>query len=516
MGSLTASAQSMWPDLSTAVEGGNGATDAAVIVAIEDYAIVGDIAGARQNGLDWYTYMTESREIPTNRVQLLVDNQGVKESIEEAVQNAKGVVGEDGTLWLIFIGHGAPGQNGEDGLLVGWDTQQIASSIYARGLSQEGLLADLQDGPQANTVAIIDACFSGQDSDDGTMLVSGLQPMIPTYALQTHDALVLSAGKSNEFAGPLPGLARPAFSYLMLGAMRGWADTDGDGVVTAQESIDYGNSVLSSLPLGRTQTPQIRGSQPDLELGPAVEDGPSLSAIRRALVEHRTAASITPSTVNGAAFQAEQERIQREAALAWVQVNALAQQGGETGRQALTTFIAQYDGVATVDGETVVIPAVAHAQQMLLQYDAPLSKADQVASVSSAVSSRAPSSPASLRGQLRTDGFYKCQIPFEVGFGATRASIVVASDRQGAVLFVPVSRAGLGLRYPSLRANAEAGDVKPLETSDEGLALRYPGLAQVQFESLSPDEALVQWEWLGINKLGGREPRGTVCSFEPR
>ena len=64
------------------------------------------------------------------------------------------------------------------------------------------------------------------------------------------------------------------------------------------------------------------GSQPDLVFGPAVEEGPNLSAIRRALVEHRTATTTTPSTVSDPAVQAEQERIQREAALAWVQVNA--------------------------------------------------------------------------------------------------------------------------------------------------------------------------------------------------
>jgi hypothetical protein len=48
---------------------------------------------------------------------------------------------------------------------------------------------------------------------------------------------VLSAGKGDQFAGPLPGLGRPAFSWLVLGALRGWGDADRDGTVTAREAV---------------------------------------------------------------------------------------------------------------------------------------------------------------------------------------------------------------------------------------------------------------------------------------
>ena len=201
---------SLWPDLSEPPRVGGGSRDAAVIVAIEDYGSVTDIPGAKKNGLDWYSYLTDGRGISPSRVKLLTDNTATKEGIEGAIRKAAAAVRPGGTLWFVFIGHGAPAADGQDGLLVGWDTQQSAESVYARGIQQDAALALLEEGSQSHTVAIIDACFSGR-SDGDVALVSGLQMMVPDYGRSVgQDTVVLSAGTSTQFAGPLPGLSRPA------------------------------------------------------------------------------------------------------------------------------------------------------------------------------------------------------------------------------------------------------------------------------------------------------------------
>lgn len=520
---LAAIAAPLWPDLSEAPSSGDGTADAAVIVAIEDYAIVGDIPGARQNGLDWYTYLTEGRGIPASRVRLLVDNEGVKESIEDALLASRDAVQPDGTLWVIFIGHGAPGRDGQDGLLVGWDTQQTASSVYARGLSQGGILETLSGGTQANTVAVFDACFSGQDSASGAALVTGLQPMIPSYSIQSRQALVLSAGKSDEFAGPLPGLERPAFSYLVLGAMRGWADEDGDGTVTAQETIDYSAAVLSSVPLGRNQTPQLAGATPEQVLSTASESGPSLPAIRRAMVQP-AAVQAEAEDPHAAQLRAEQQRIQREAAMAWVQTSALAQQGGDTGRLALSTFIEQYGAITVSAGSASVlvsIPAVEQAKQWLSRYDAMAAVAQPAAPPSPApepvaAQDPAPVQPQGLRAALRSDGYYKCYTVSDNGLVGQHSSIVVGADRDNALFFFPFNETGLSRKYDSLRARADAGSGTPFEEVSGELWLTSAGTARIQFVSLAPEEATLDWEWLGINKIGGVSTQRIVCPFVAR
>lgn len=290
----SAASEPLWPALSEPLRVGGGDRDAAVVVAIEDYAFVSDVPGAQQNGLDWYAHLTDGRGIPPGRVTLLENHRATKEEIAQALSDARAAVRPGGTLWFVFIGHGAPSADGRDGVLLGMDTQQTATSMYARGVRQSELLSSLSGGPQSETVAIIDACFSGRGAT-GAVLAEGLQPLIPTEPLSATQTTVLSAGQGDEFAGPLPGLGRPAFSYLVLGALRGWGDEDGDGVVHASEAVRYASGVLRAMPLGRRQTPQLAG--PDSPLGHGREPGPGIAQIRRAL--STTAAS--PATAGSLA-----------------------------------------------------------------------------------------------------------------------------------------------------------------------------------------------------------------------
>ena len=139
--SLSFADDPLWPDLSTSPRVGGGSNDAAVIVAIEDYAFVSDIPGAQSNGLDWYTYMTDGRGLSPSRVTLLESGEASREDILLAVESARGKVRSGGTLWFVFIGHGAPSADGQDGLLLGMDVRQTATSVYSRGLSHAELLS---------------------------------------------------------------------------------------------------------------------------------------------------------------------------------------------------------------------------------------------------------------------------------------------------------------------------------------------------------------------------------------
>ena len=186
-------------------------------------------------------------------------------------------------MWFVFIGHGAPSKDGTDGLLVGVDADRSAQGIFQRSVPRTDVLQLLAAGAQAQTVAFIDACFSGQ-TGDGSALVGGLQPLVPTALLKAPKAgvQVLTAASSGEFSGQLPGLGRPAFSYLALGGLMGWADLDGvgnrDGRVNASELREYVAGALNLTVQGRSQTPMLLGA--DAILGRvAVLVAPDLMAI---------------------------------------------------------------------------------------------------------------------------------------------------------------------------------------------------------------------------------------------
>jgi formylglycine-generating enzyme required for sulfatase activity len=281
-----------WPQLSKWKSQGDGKRDAAVIAAVEKYMFVAPVPGARVNAESWFEYLTQGRGIPVERVKLLRDEKVTAEKLRKYAADAAERVGEGGTLWFVFIGHGAPAKDGKDGILVGADAQQDADSLYARSLPKGELLQTLGKSKAGRVLAVLDACFSGK-SAGGKPLVAGLQPLVVTQEALVSEprAVVLTAAKGDELAGPLPGLGRPAFSYLVLGGLRGWADEDGNGAVTGQELVAYAGKVLRALVSDRSQTPTVEGGLAGVGLGEAWEKGPDLVALVKA---HADAATEAP------------------------------------------------------------------------------------------------------------------------------------------------------------------------------------------------------------------------------
>jgi hypothetical protein len=273
---ISTSAFAAWPDLSDPANvEPSGADDVALIVSIEDYAFLPDIAGATQNAAAWERFLR--RDLGVKTVLVLKDQQAVREEILQFAKRAAGAANVGGRVWFVFIGHGAPNKSGDDGLLIGADGQQTMSSMMARSVSRAELLEVLKSGKQADTVALLDACFSGRDAT-GSALAKGVQPVLPVNAtLATPDnTAVLTAASANEVAGQLPDAERPAFSYLVLGAMRGWAD-DGDGEVTVDEAVSFARSELLGVS-GRQQTPQLDGASSLVLSRGASESRPDRSA----------------------------------------------------------------------------------------------------------------------------------------------------------------------------------------------------------------------------------------------
>jgi hypothetical protein len=276
-----------WPDLGKAASRspGGGARDAALLVAIERYPFLEDkpVTGARRNLDDWQLYLTKTREVPVENVALLRDDQATREKILNAAADTAKRAEAGGTVWFLFIGHGAPSVNEKTGgVLLGVDTQNDADSLSARGVSQSEIFNALGKGKHARTVAILDSCFSGRSSS-GSALVAGLQPIVRTKidAAVTTGAVILSAAQGNEYAGPLPGGNRPAFSYLMLAALRGWGDSNRDGRVTVGEATRYVRRALQALLVGRHQTPDTAGPVDNVSVMSAGESGPDLGDWQR-------------------------------------------------------------------------------------------------------------------------------------------------------------------------------------------------------------------------------------------
>lgn len=272
-----------WPPVSTAVPSmvGEGTKDAALLIGIDGYLLLPKVPGATQNVNDWMSFLRDSRKVPFDHIHSLRDQDATRENILKRAEEAAAQVEEGGTLWFVFVGHGAPrpAAAGEapDGVLVGVDAQQNAN-MYSRSVAQREIAEKLTTNNKGRVVMVVDACFSGRTAD-GNSLMPGAQPAIPVEPEAPAQVTLLSAGKADQFSGPLPNGRRPAFSYLVLGGMRGWADKNLDGVVTVREAIDYSREVLLR-EIGRRQEPTLSSGLSELPLSRgASEPGPDVDGI---------------------------------------------------------------------------------------------------------------------------------------------------------------------------------------------------------------------------------------------
>lgn len=268
-----------WPPL---VAGGpasaDGAHDRAVIVAIERYDKLYEVHGATLNAEEWRSWLVHSRGLAPSSVQLLLDEDATRESILGAVERAKEEVGSGGTLWFVFIGHGdtVPGASGgQTGMILGADARPTTESIRSRGVSHREI-ESAWSFLEARAIILFDACFSG-DSAAGPLRPNLMNPGRPRDA-PSDWVTRLSAGTDSQYAGLLPGLGRPAFSYLVLGGLQGWADADGNGEVTVREAVGYAREALAVTLTDREQTPTVSGPHADDVLALATAPGPELVA----------------------------------------------------------------------------------------------------------------------------------------------------------------------------------------------------------------------------------------------
>lgn len=265
-----------WPKVSTWSSGNSGKNDIAIVIAIEDYAFLPAVPGARESANDWENFFRKNKGM--DDVFVLTDKNASIEEMTRFIDNAVAETKANGSLWFVFVGHGAANPSGTDGLLIGMDANQSYESIKARSLSRNDLQASIAKGIQKNSVLILDACFSGRDTG-GEALVPGAQPVIVTGTpLIASNVTILSAAKGSEIAGPLPNAKRPAFSYLLLGGLRGWADTDEDANVTTGELLSFAKRQMRVIP-GRQQTPTIIGADDVILVVGVGEKDPGIQSI---------------------------------------------------------------------------------------------------------------------------------------------------------------------------------------------------------------------------------------------
>lgn len=231
--------------------------EAAVVVGIEDYLLLPDVNFARADAQAFASWLLHTRGLPADRVTVLTG--GSRDEIRRAVVEARKQAG-GGVVWVYFAGHGAGSPTDGGLLLIGDDARATSESLDSRGLRVAELAEIVGDGGPA--VVVLDVCQSGTGRDGETL--SDDRPAVPAEAIEARGGVVvLTATSPGQVAAPLAPAGHGAFTYFVVGGLRGWADGElsgaPDGVVDLAELSAYSKRMVQTVQ--SDQTPAVRVGQ---------------------------------------------------------------------------------------------------------------------------------------------------------------------------------------------------------------------------------------------------------------
>jgi tetratricopeptide (TPR) repeat protein len=194
------------------------------------------------------TSKTGGNFAPEN-VRTLIGPKATREEFRKAVEEwLPSVARPEDRVVIYFAGHGVAGEGGK-GYLALYDVD--VERLDETGYPMEKLGAVVRDRIKAQwKVLLTDACHSGLVSSDLGLVNEALS--------NVKGILTLTASKTNESAFEDPDLKQGIFTYFVARALEGNADRNGDGLVTADEFVDYvrNNVVERALKAREHQTPR--------------------------------------------------------------------------------------------------------------------------------------------------------------------------------------------------------------------------------------------------------------------
>lgn len=200
---------------------------------------------------------TQQKVFKSAHVKLLVNEEATKVEIEKLLHYEFLKAGKDDTVILFFSGHGSgdPKKPG-DFFFLGYDADP--NYLEATAVKMSGL--SFLRGIDAQRVLVVaDACHAGAFSQ---VRAKSLEKDLSTFARQFSESsgrVVLTSSKPEEYSQEKPGLNNSVFTYYLLKALSGEADTDRDGVVTLKEAYDYVYEQTKN-ETGGAQHPHLEGA----------------------------------------------------------------------------------------------------------------------------------------------------------------------------------------------------------------------------------------------------------------
>ncbi|MCD4783249.1 MAG: caspase family protein [Candidatus Eremiobacteraeota bacterium] len=257
----------------------------ALIIGIDDYPGTGeDLEYCVNDATDYKGAFENCNMWSRANITMLLDTQGTKSDIQNAITNAKNTVESDDLFVMTFSGHGT--NIDDDAAIIVWENGN-------EGYITDDELAQWLSGMPCPMVIYIDSCSSGgMIGKDPVRIVNGvkyrsrLRTDVPGYnpffkgtfnpsayldrGLESVNRIVvLTATADEEIADENSELQNGLFTYYTVqglgsGSGMGPADANNSGSITAVETFNYCSPRVVDYSEG-DQNPQIADNYPSIE-----------------------------------------------------------------------------------------------------------------------------------------------------------------------------------------------------------------------------------------------------------
>lgn len=235
----------------------------AVVVGIGEYqdGLIPDLEYADDDARSMYDFLRSDAAGPFNddHILLLTNEQATGQAMRQAMFVFLQQADWDDLVVIYFAGHGAPDPSRPDNLYL-FPVDADINNLAATGFPMWDVKTALRRQISAERVVVIaDACHSagtGNETDEAGNPIGGSFDDLFTPSRR----LTLTAADVNElsYEDARWGGGHGVFTYNILQALKGDADTDGNGIVTFVEVAAYVKGGVSQATDGR-QNPQYSG-----------------------------------------------------------------------------------------------------------------------------------------------------------------------------------------------------------------------------------------------------------------
>ena len=227
----------------------------AVIIGISEYANkdLSKVEYAKQDAMIMREYLIkvlgyDAKNILPHNPDELITSANMKTLIKQLLPD---FVKPDGSsdIFIYYSGHGAPSTTSQKAFFVPYDCNpNYISEVSAYEMSE--FYSDIQKVKSKSKTIVIDACFSGQSGDGGTIIknASPLFVTVDNTLFADKNAIVFQSSQSSQVSNWYPEKKHGMFTYYFLKGLKGEADLDEDGSITVNELERFINDENNNLP----------------------------------------------------------------------------------------------------------------------------------------------------------------------------------------------------------------------------------------------------------------------------